>query len=94
MKTQGVIPLFKRSQWLRWRKLCPDMHSSHNVWLKQHQEMLKNFTARGIIVKEVEVDIDAYIFWVSTEKLLVNGETRTLFAIHTLSHYRDDQSNN
>ncbi len=56
--------------------------------------MLKDFTARGIVVQEVEVDIDAYIFWASAKKLLLNGETRTLFAIYTLSHSRDDQSNN
>jgi hypothetical protein len=94
IKTQGVIPLFKRRQWPQWQKLCPDMTSSHNVWLKQHREMLKDFTARGIVVTEVEVDIDAYIFWASAKKLLLNGETRTLFAIYTLSHSRDDQSNN
>jgi hypothetical protein len=94
IKTQGVIPLFKRRQWPQWQKLCPDMTSSHNVWLKQHREMLKDFTARGIVVTEVEVDIDAYIFWASAKKLLLNGETRTLFAIYTRSHSQDDQSNN
>jgi len=94
IKNQGVIPLFKRRQWPQWQKLCPDMSPSHNVWLKQHREMLKDFTARGIVVREVEVDIDAYIFWAAAKKLLLNGETRTLFAIHTLSHSQDDQSNN
>ncbi len=64
------------------------------MWLRQHREMLKDFTARGIAVQEVEVDIDSYIIWASTNKLLLNGETRTLFAIYTLSHSRDDQSNN
>jgi hypothetical protein len=94
VQSQSVIPLYKRSQWPRWQKLCGDMSSSFNEWLKQHQELLKDFTARGIQVSVVEVDIDAYILWLSAEKLPVSNETRTQFAIQTFTQKYDDQSNN
>jgi hypothetical protein len=89
MKTGMISPLYVRDEWPRWVKLFAKtgapMADSYDKWLKYHDENVQKFKRDGYVVHVVEVRIDDYLSWVRTNRLPIDGHTRTDFPGHLLA---------
>jgi hypothetical protein len=85
-KNHYITPIYKRSQWQRWFELFKDSDSplqpSFDEWLQDSKKTVEKHKAPGVVVHEVEVDIDQYLSWVRAGALPINGQTRQDFPVH------------
>jgi len=88
MKSEGIMPLYKREQWDRWVALFINsgtpMTPTFDEWLKDHRNDLAKFKRQGHSMHEVEVDIDAYIAWTRADSLPVDEKTRADYTMQIL----------
>jgi len=88
MKSEGIMPLYKREQWDRWVALFINsgtpMTPTFDEWLKDHRNDLAKFKRQRHSMHEVEVDIDAYIAWTRADSLPVNEKTRADYTMQIL----------
>ena len=84
MKGQVVIPLYKADQWPRWGELFEDT-PTYEQWFKGHVEGIERFRKQGVIVHEIEIDIDLYVAWTKETKQQINADTRNEYPNHVLA---------
>ena len=81
-----AIPWYQEDQWQRWRELsCDQMSESHESWLAGAEKAVKQFTKERVEVHCVEIDIDEFIAWATSQGLDFNGHARATFAGSKLS---------
>lgn len=76
----------KREQWPRWLDLFKDVPAINKLSFEQHlqdvSDTAKKLEIGGVIVHEMELDIDDYLGWLKTSGRTAAGDYRSEFARH------------
>lgn len=80
---------YYREQWDRIREVSDDrngMHPDYNDWLKDAQDVEKEWKSKGVTVHKVYIDVNALVAWAARKGLNINGNTRSNYVNHLLAY--------
>ncbi|WP_086479684.1 hypothetical protein [Oceanospirillum sanctuarii] len=79
MQHQAGICWIKEDQWQRFLEVTDDadmLESDWHEWAAKTEEMIETFSAKGIEVVKVPVDVEELIAWCNEKERTVNSSSR------------------
>lgn len=78
---------YKKEDWNRLLEVSEDkskIEETHDEWLKNAENAIKNFKKKGIKIEKVQIDLNELIRWCNERNLSLNGEARANFVTHKM----------
>jgi len=82
-----AVAWYRPEQWSRLVEICldaPALDGSYEGWVRNATQSFDRYTAAGMTLERVDVDVEQLLAWCEAHGRAVDGEARSAYAAHLL----------